>query len=48
MKNVTDLELPLQVFSHLNVFYGTFPTQPLLNLIKGCFERETFLNEERK
>lgn len=38
------LELPLQVSPHLNVFYVAFPIQPLLNLIEGRFERETFLD----
>lgn len=41
-------ELPLQGSPHLNVFYGTFSIQPLLNFIEGSFERKTFLDENRQ
>lgn len=41
------LELPLEVSPHLNVYYRAFAIQPLLNLIQGCFKRETFLDEEK-
>lgn len=46
--NLTNLKLPLQVSSHLNVFNGALPIQPLLDLIQTCFERKTFLDEGRK
>lgn len=38
------LKLPLQVSPHLNVFYGAFASQPLLNLVKGSVKRKTFLD----
>lgn len=45
-KGLQYLELLLEVSPHLNVFYVAFPVQPLLNLIKGSFKGETFLDDK--